>query len=149
MCAGLCVCVPQDNLRCHPQECHPIPWDMVSSLAWRLLTMTDHLSCKQLSFSASSLLELQMHTFMPLILMWILAISDTGPMLEEQELYCLSYCPILLKKINVGLCLYTCPLRHVTWGSERTVCESHFSPSMCIGTQVQVVRLSGRGIFIH
>lgn len=53
-----------------------------------------------------------------------------------------------LKK-NVGVCLYACSLRHVTWGSERTVCESHCFPAICTGTQIQVVRLSGRGIFIH
>lgn len=71
---------------------------MVSSLTWRFLTMTDHLSYKQLCFSASSLRELQVHTFMPSFLIWILAISDSGPMLEEQELYCLSYCSFLFKK---------------------------------------------------
>lgn len=111
MCAGLrvCVCKPQDNLRCHPQECHPLPWDMVSSLAWRLLTMTDHLSCKQLSFSASSLLELQVHTFMPSILIWILAISDSGPMFEEQEL------ELLPHPFKILLELLPHPFKKIMW----------------------------------
>lgn len=26
---------PEDNLRCHPQECHPPPWNNHLSLTWR------------------------------------------------------------------------------------------------------------------
>lgn len=55
---------------------------------------------------------------------------------------------LFLKK-KCGCVLVCMPTQTCDMKKWENSCESHFSPAMCPGTQIQVVRLSGRGIFIH